>query len=46
MECEPPTGKITITPANKSRLSAGKGVPTQELIDFKDFLLAAVDTIY
>jgi hypothetical protein len=41
MEASEPTGRTTVTPTLKTRLLVTQGVPTDELIQFRDFLLAA-----
>lgn len=41
MEASVPSGKTTVTPTLKSRLLVTQGVPVDELIAFRDFLIAA-----
>ena len=40
LDAEEPSGKTVVTPTLKSRLLVGQGVPTEELIAFRDFLIA------
>jgi hypothetical protein len=43
IEDEAPGGKLSITPSHRTRLLVGKACTTQELIDFRDYLMAIID---
>lgn len=43
IEDDIPGGKLSITPSHRTRLLVGKACTTQELMDFRDYLMAILD---